>query len=81
MVEVFEAAGGGGGGAVEGFGFVVGLAADHPRPDDACQRVRPGHDPFGLTAAGRRGCHRCARGRRRCSSGSLGGSAVGATSL
>ena len=58
MVEVFEAAGGGGGGAVEGFGFVVGLAADHPRPEDARQLVRPGHDPFGLTAAGRRGCPR-----------------------
>ena len=28
MVEVLEAAGDGGGGGVEGFGFVVGLAAD-----------------------------------------------------
>ena len=58
VVEVFAATGGGGGGGVEDFGFSIGLAAHHPRPDDARQRVRPGHDPFGLTAAGQRGCPR-----------------------
>ena len=32
-------------GGVEGFGFSIGLAADHHRPDDARQRVRPATIP------------------------------------
>ena len=48
MGEVFAAADGGGGGAVEGLGFVVVLAADDHRPEDARQFVPPATIPSAL---------------------------------
>ena len=43
-----EAAGVGGGGDVEGFIFVVGLAADDHDPDDAGEFMSAGDDAFGF---------------------------------
>ena len=48
VLEILETTRGGCWSDGEGFGFIIGLAADDERPDDPRQFVRADHDAFGL---------------------------------